>query len=533
MESSDSLTDEAFVKAFPFGFVVGATGTVRVLGRALERRFPGQVGKPADETFELVRPNGPETLAKAVALEASLVLLRCRQDGMLLRGQLLAGREPGAYLFVGTASIRSLDDMRRFSVQLSDFAPQDATPDLLMLLQANEASLQDARSLAKELEGAVEKARVASESKGRFLAVMSHEIRTTLNGMGAMVDVLGATSLDGEQRDAVEVMSTSTEQLAAILNDVLDLSRIESGAVSVERLPFEIGSTCDGVLRLFRASATQRGLELTLDLDPALPAHVLGDPTRVRQILSNLVGNAVKFTFQGEIGIRVVAGEGDTVEFEVHDTGPGIARGQRALLFEPFHQSNAGIARRFGGTGLGLTICRELVRLMGGEIELKDSSSAGSTFRFTITAPATVPADTARRGRQSVDGLRSLKDLRVLVAEDHPTNQRVLERLLGQLEVEATFVRNGREAVEQVQDEAFDLVLMDIEMPVLDGVGAAREIRAADVEWSDVPIIACSAGVFQEDRKAAREAGMGGFLTKPIRLAHLREALARVAAGLA
>lgn len=534
MHRRANISDDAFVKAFPFGFIVDPGGDIAVLGRALDSRLPGVVGQSVDRLFELIRPTGPERLANAVDQRTGLVVLRSRTDGMQLRGQLVPSGDDGGFIFIGTASIRSVEDMRNHGVQLSDFAPQDATPDLLMILQANQASLEDARKLTQQLEVTAERARAASESKGKFLAVMSHEIRTTLNGLGAMVDILGASPLDSEQQEAIDVMTSSTEQLNAILNDVLDLSRIESGAVSVESIPFEVRSVCESVIRLYRASATQNGLELTLELAEGLDSWVEGDPTRVRQVLSNLVGNAIKFTYTG--GVHVVverdAAEADVLRFEVRDTGPGISEEFREHLFDPFDQASASVNRRFGGSGLGLTICRELVRLMGGEIDLLDSSPSGSTFGFTVKAPASAPEVVRGSVSEAVDHVSGVGDLDVLVAEDHPTNRRVLQRLLNQLDIEPTIVEDGAQAVDAVRAKPYDLVLMDLGMPVMDGATAARAIRSLDVTWSDLPIVACTAGVFREDREAAREAGMGGFLTKPIRLAHLKEALARVAAGM-
>lgn len=524
------FTQDTFEQAFPFGFVADEHGVVQVFGSALRRRMDTDDPRPiVDDLFELIRPRGPERIASAVGMGKRITLLRTRKDGLQLKGQLVPSGADGAFVFLGTTAVQSLEEMRSFDLQLIDFAAHDSTPDLLMMLQANEASLEDARKMGIELEAAVDTAEAASDAKGRFLAMMSHEIRTTLNGLGSMVDILKGTELEGEQVEAVEVMDTSSAQLSTLLNDILDLSRIESGAVTVESIPFDLKSAIENVMRLFRAKAEERGLDLSLELDPNLSPWIQGDPTRVRQVLSNLVGNALKFTSQGRVSVRVMPLEGNLIRFDVQDTGSGVPEASRANLFEPFGQADHTITRRFGGTGLGLAICRQLCELMGGDIILAESSEFGSTFRFTITALAAEEPTVEPAQRATHEAFSDLSSLSVLVAEDHPTNRLIVRRLLDRLSVEADIVEDGALAVEAVRARNYDVVLMDLGMPVMDGASACRAIRELDVAWNDLEVIAFTAGVFHEDREAARDAGMSGFLTKPVRLPHLREALARAA----
>ncbi|MEZ6014637.1 MAG: ATP-binding protein [Planctomycetota bacterium] len=520
------LTLSAFTRCFPFGFYADGAGNIVALGSALARRLSVVDGLTVDALVEVQRPRRTANLVRFALedprAEDMLVTLKLRHDGLCLKGQLTRTAGAPGFIFIGSTLVQNVEELRSSGLQLKDFAPHDATPDMLLMLQANMTSLNDARKLAAELAVSVDEARTAAEAKGRFLAVMSHEIRTPMNGFGSMIDLLLGTALDPAQREAVDVIDECATALGALLNDILDHSKIEAGAIELERVAFDPRSACEGVLRLFRRRATEKGLDLCLEVAPEVPGFIRNDPARFRQVVSNLVGNALKFTEVGEIVVHVSAPREGRLLLAVQDTGPGVPEAVRPMLFQPFSQGDSSTTRRYGGTGLGLTICRQLAQLMGGDARLARSDSSGSTFELELEAPR---AEAAASDRALELELNDLRALEVLVAEDNPTNRLIIARLLARLDVVATIVEDGQRAVEAVRQRAFDLILMDLGMPELDGVGAARAIRALEVPHRDLPIVAFSAGAFAEDREAARAAGMNGFLTKPVRLVELARAL--------
>ncbi|MBX3743680.1 MAG: response regulator [Verrucomicrobiae bacterium] len=371
----------------------------------------------------------------------------------------------------------------------------------------------------------------ASRVKSVFIANMSHEIRTPMNGVLGMCEFLLGTPLSTEQRDAANTLKYSSESLLAQLNDILDLAKIEAGKLELERTPFRLDALVDASVGLFIPKAQVKGLALTATLHPELPAVLVGDPVRLRQVLFNLVGNAVKFTLQGSIGLAVrpcglPAGPAG-VEFEVRDTGIGIVPEQLPLLFKAFSQADSSITRKFGGSGLGLAVSRQLAELMGGSIEASSMPGQGSTFVLRVPLPAAAdPGVVSCSGAAAPASPRAQRApvlgpfpvaLRVLVAEDNPVNRKVAGLYLGRMGCEVVFAVNGRQAVEAAAEEAFDLVLMDCQMPELDGLAATRLIRQNETcTGRRVPIIAMTASAVRGDREACLAAGMDEYVSKPV-----------------
>ncbi|MBS0334977.1 MAG: response regulator [Proteobacteria bacterium] len=376
-----------------------------------------------------------------------------------------------------------------------------------------DAILADLEERVRARTGELERANAA---KTDFLANMSHELRTPLNGVIALGSLLAKEQTTERGRQTADLVVASGRLLEQVLTDILDLSRIEAGQLPIDAAPFELAECVATIAALHRASAEAKGLDFRVSIAPDAAGWRLGDDVRVTQILSNLLSNAVKFTTAGGVSLDVAA-HGDMVTMVVRDSGVGFSPEFRDRLFSRFEQADGSITRRFGGSGLGLAICASLAGLMGGVIEADSVAGKGSVFTVRLPLAATeapAPADTEEEASAG-----DIAGLRVLVAEDHPTNRKVVELILEPLGVDLTLVEDGRQAVEAATQGAFDLILMDLQMPVLDGLSAARDIRAAEAAAGRprVRIVALSANALPEHISEARAAGMDGHLAKPIR----------------
>ena len=382
-----------------------------------------------------------------------------------------------------------------------------------------------------ELRSPRRRAEDANRAKSEFLANMSHEIRTPLNGVVAMADALAQRDLNADEHDMIEVIRSSGATLERLLSDILDSARIESGQVTIETAPFHLGRAVQDVAALWRIAAEAKGVTITAHVDPTLDRMVDGDAVRVRQVLTNLVSNALKFTAEGQVGLTVKPGVEGNVRFTVTDTGVGFDEEQKARIFGRFQQADGSITRRFGGTGLGLAISRELVELMGGRLECDSRPGEGSRFWFEIPLPAVEEVGEASNEAPSVSDVRE-QPLQVLLADDHPANRKIIEIMLAATAMELVAVEDGAQALEAFKREAFDLVLMDMQMPVMDGLTATAAIRAFDAQdgRARTPILMLTANAMAEHVEAGRAAGADGHLTKPLTLAALFDGIARVMA---
>jgi signal transduction histidine kinase/DNA-binding NarL/FixJ family response regulator len=388
-------------------------------------------------------------------------------------------------------------------------------------------------TLAARLSAARVEAESASRAKSVFLANMSHEIRTPFHGLLGMMSLLQETTLTAQQTGYLHTAKESANHLLAILNDILDISKLESGNLQVVPEPVDLARLVREVDSLMRVQAQSKGLALQVTMDPDAPRWVRADPTRLKQILFNLLSNAVKFTATGQVHLRVESGTGEAaghVVFSVADTGIGMDEAMLSRAFQRFVQADQTPSRRHGGAGLGLEISRSLARLMDGDITVNSTPGAGSCFVLSLPLPhieAPAPGASSPLTASETAG----RVLTILVAEDHPVNRIYLEAVLDKLGHQAVFAEDGEEAVRAAQAQDFDVVLMDLHMPVMDGFAAARAIRALPLPRGAMPIVALTADAFQDSQERARRAGMDEMLTKPAHLPQLRELLARYGGG--
>jgi signal transduction histidine kinase/ActR/RegA family two-component response regulator len=416
---------------------------------------------------------------------------------------------------------------------LSQSAPVNCLDEIGQLAVAFNEMVGKLNVSREEMKLLVKQAQEVSRLKSEFLANISHEIRTPMNGIMGMTEVLIGTPLDAEQQEYLRLIKVSSDSLLGIINDILDFSKIEAGKLDLDRVDLNLHELIPDIAKSMRVIAGKKGLTLECHVHPNVPARLVGDPIRIRQVLVNLIGNAIKFTASGFVRVAVeprTPGQPGQLHFSVQDSGIGIPQEQQKHIFEAFRQADGSTSRKYGGTGLGLAICTRLTAMMGGKIWVDSRPEAGSVFHFTATLslPETAPVP----GNGKHQPLPPIRRLHVLLAEDNPVNQKVAMRLLERNGHSVVCVNDGREALDAFGREPFDVILMDVQMPNMDGIEATAAIRRLETSGRKrTPILALTANAMKGDRERCLAAGMDGYVPKPLHPQKLFETIGSLCAA--
>jgi signal transduction histidine kinase/ActR/RegA family two-component response regulator len=520
-----NLDEQQLDLVFPAYIRISPDLKIISVGRSLRRLAPqAQPGTGLLDSFRIKRPTGPVDFQGWVRAGSALQL-QATTGSMVLRGLVLA--EEAGFLLCVSHAISSIADLEASGLTMADFSQADSSLTAILAAGFQASMLSETRELMTALAGARDDALAASKAKSAFLANMSHEIRTPLNGILGIIGTLARTPLTPSQQEMVQLIMGSGQSLERLLSDILDLSKVEAGEFGIESAPFCLGASVRDAVRLMQIRADDKGLVFGLDLAPDAETWVMGDTVRLKQVVSNLVSNAIKFTDRGRVdvvlGVTALESGRVGIRIDVRDTGIGLDAEARERVFQRFAQADGSITRRFGGTGLGLAISRDLAEAMGGEITLESEPGSGSCFTLLLNLPR---AEASPQSVSPLDGPSSDVDeiaafdspLRVLLVEDNVTNQRVVQLILETLGAEIAVANNGQEALDLYHADGFDVILMDMQMPVMDGLTATRLIRAREgaAGWRRTPVAMLTANTLDEHRQTASNAGADYHIPKPI-----------------
>ena len=512
--------------------VVANKGRVLVVDdEPMNRALMMAIFEDVDDLELAYAASGEEALTTATAFHPDLVLLDIMMPG--IDGYEVCRRlrsDPRhRYIKILLVSAKAMPEERMvgYRAGADDYVVKPVDDEELLAKVRVFLRLGYTEEVAEDLRVAHQRVEEASKAKDAFVAMMSHEVRTPMNGILGSLEMLGRTPLAAEQVELVHLMQRSVGALLRIVNDVLDFAKVESGRLELEHTPFDLQALLDEVAGLERGAAEAKGIRIATIVEPTIPKAVVGDPHRLRQVLLNLMDNGIKFTSQGSVTLRCEpGGEPDRVRIAVTDTGIGIPKRTVASLFDAFVQADSGTARRYGGTGLGLAICKRLVELMGGTILVDSTEGKGTTFRFECQLPAAPPTREGDRPNEAKVDVRLRAN--VLVVDDNEANRLVARKMMQHLGCEVTTVPSGRQAIEALRKRTFDVVMMDCSMPEMDGFETTRRLREMPGKAAAVPIVAMTAYAMPGDRARCLEGGMNDYLSKPISVAELAAVLMRV-----